>query len=88
MSYERCFSYTSLGRSRSYGGGTLLLGQVWVQGGRWLLGPFAFAGDARVGRGGYRAQVRARKDAPGLEEVREGVQDRCLGRGAGRTPDD
>jgi len=27
-----------------------------------------------VGRGGYRAQGRDKKDAPGLEEVREGVQ--------------
>jgi len=35
---------------------------------------FALAGGARVGRGGYRAQGRDKKDALGVEEVREGVQ--------------
>ena len=52
-------------------------GRYGVQGGRWLLGAFWVLGGARVGRGGYKPQGRARKDTLGLEEVREGVQVRC-----------
>ena len=43
---------------------------------------------SRVGRGGYSAQGRTRKEVLGLEEVRKGVQNICLGRGEGRIPDD
>jgi len=42
----------------------------------------------RVGRGGYSAQGRTRKEVLELEEVRKGVQNICLGRGEGRIPDD